>query len=136
MQIGWSRLFCGFLAPVDRHDARDVDRPDCVSDAQFENVVSDLHAVSSTLIDGGFGEQILCAVFPFRNEKSIFWIYNYKRGDFYPFVPTDAKQHKRDYAYEFRLRVLSMKSRAPDRARAGTLVPAVGRAALAGVTQG
>jgi len=36
-----------------------------VSDTQFENVVSDLHAVSSTLIDGGYGEQILCAVFPF-----------------------------------------------------------------------
>jgi len=83
-----------------------------VSDTQFENVVSDLHAVSSTLIDGGYGEQILCAVFPFRNEKSVFWIYNYKRGDFYPFVPTDAKQHKRDYAYEFRLRSV-MQSELP-----------------------
>lgn len=83
-----------------------------VSDTQFENVVSDLHAVSSSLIDGGYGEQILCAVFPFRNEKSVFWIYNYKRGDFYPFVPTDAKQHKRDYAYEFRLRSV-MQSELP-----------------------
>jgi hypothetical protein len=51
-------------------------------------------------------------VFPFRNEKRIFWIYNYKRGLFYPFVLADAKQHKRDYAYEFRLRSV-MKSELP-----------------------
>ena len=75
-----------------------------VSDAQFENVVSDLHAVSSTLIDGGYGEQILCAVFPFQNRQNVFWIYNYKRGQFYPFAPVDPKEHKRDYACEFRLR--------------------------------
>ncbi len=75
-----------------------------VSDPQFENLVSDIHAVSSTLIDGGYGEQILCAVFPFRNQRDVFWIYNYKRGEFYPFVPVDVQHHKRDYAYEFRLR--------------------------------
>jgi PspA associated protein B len=75
-----------------------------VSDVQFENVVSDIHAVSSTLIDGGYGEQVLCAVFPFRNQKNVFWIYSYKRGKFYPFVPVEPKQRTRDYAYEFRLR--------------------------------
>jgi PspA associated protein B len=75
-----------------------------VTDPQFENLVSDIHAVSSTLIDGGYGEQILCAVFPFRNQKNIFWIYSYKRGNFYPFVPVEPKEHKRDYAFEFRLR--------------------------------
>jgi hypothetical protein len=75
-----------------------------ISDSQFENVVSDLHAVSSTLIDGGYGEQILCAVFPFQNKQNVFWIYNYKRGQFYPFAPVEPEQHKRDYAYEFRLR--------------------------------
>ncbi|MGZ4906842.1 MAG: PspA-associated protein PspAB [Halobacteriota archaeon] len=75
-----------------------------VADPQFENLVSDIHAVSSTLIDGGYGEQILCAVFPFSNQKGVFWIYNYKHGEFYPFVPVDVPHHKRDYAYEFRLR--------------------------------
>ena len=80
-----------------------------VADAQFESCVSDIHAVSSTLIDGGYGEQILCAVFPFSGEKDVFWIYNYKRGEFYPFVPLDVKQHKRDYAYEFRLRSIMQR---------------------------
>ncbi|MGZ4863950.1 MAG: PspA-associated protein PspAB [Halobacteriota archaeon] len=75
-----------------------------VTDAQFENLVSDIYAVSSTLIDGGYGEQVLCAVFPFLNQKSAFWIYSYKRGNFYPFVPVEPTQRKRDYAYEFRLR--------------------------------
>jgi len=75
-----------------------------VMDEQFENLVSDIHVVSSTLIDAGYDEQILCAVFKFKNQKTVFWIYNYKQGEFYPFVPVDATQRLRDYSYEFRLR--------------------------------
>ena len=75
-----------------------------VMDEQFENLVSDIHVVSSTLVDAGYDEQILCAVFKFKNQKTVFWIYNYKQGEFYPFVPVDATQRLRDYSYEFRLR--------------------------------
>src|SRR5674536_343914 len=43
-----------------------------VADVQFENVVSDIHAVSSTLIDGGYGEQVLCAVSRFGTKRVSF----------------------------------------------------------------
>ena len=58
-------------------------------DADFEDLVVGLNAVSTALEAGGYGDRILCAVFAFRDEagKPVYWIYNYKRGAFYPFVP-------------------------------------------------
>jgi hypothetical protein len=72
-----------------------------LSDPDFEDLVSTIYMVSETLTDHGFGEQLLCAVFKFKGEKDVFWIYNFKQGKYYPFVP-DGK--KRDSSYEFRLR--------------------------------
>jgi hypothetical protein len=48
-----------------------------------------INAVSSSIELGGHGERLLCAVFAFRDEKKrrIYFIYNYKRGFWYPFVP-------------------------------------------------
>jgi hypothetical protein len=44
-------------------------------------------------------------VFPFRDEasKPVYWIYNYKRGSFYPFVPAAGAQ-QRDSERELRLK--------------------------------
>lgn len=68
----------------------------------FENLVATVHLVSLTLQDGGFGEQLLAAVFRFEGPTfPHYWIYNYKRGAFYPFVL--AGEHKRDNAAELRL---------------------------------
>jgi hypothetical protein len=73
-----------------------------LQDSQFEDLVATIHLVSLTLEDKGFGEQLLAAVFKFLDrEKPIFWIYNYKRGNFYPFVPRGGRQ--RDHATELRL---------------------------------
>jgi hypothetical protein len=70
----------------------------------LEGLVSGLHMASQTLQDHGLLAQLLAAVFPFvdREEKRLFWIYNYKRGSFYPFVPLPGKS--RDNAYELRVR--------------------------------
>ena len=48
---------------------------------------------------------ILAAVFAFRDEKDrpLYWIYNYKRGTFYPFVPSGGEQ-QRDNERELRLK--------------------------------
>lgn len=70
-------------------------------DPDFEDLVSTLYMVSETLIDNDFGEQLLCAIFKFRNGALIYWIYNFKQAKFYPFVPKDKQ---RDSSYEFRLR--------------------------------
>ncbi len=71
----------------------------------IDDLVAGIHMVSQLLIDGGFGEHILCAVFEFnRNTQILYWIYNYRRGKFYPFTPTNKKE--RDVMFEYRLKTL------------------------------
>ncbi len=76
-----------------------------LADPDFEDLVVGLNAVSTALEAGGYGDRILAAVFPFRDEagKSVYWIYNYKRGAFYPFVPAAGAQ-QRDSERELRLK--------------------------------
>ena len=72
-------------------------------DPDFEDIVVAVNTVSTQLDSGGYGDRLLCAVFAFEEDgKPIYWIYNYKRGTFYPFVPT-GKQ-KRDSEREIRLK--------------------------------
>ncbi|MHB1416091.1 MAG: PspA-associated protein PspAB [Chloroflexota bacterium] len=76
-------------------------------DQQFEDLVSTIHVFSETLHEEGFGEQLLAAVFRFEEDgKPVYWIYNYKRGAFYPFVPQPGRTDRRDNAYELRLRAV------------------------------
>jgi hypothetical protein len=58
----------------------------------FDDLVVGINAVSSALEAGGYGERVLCAVFAFEDSRRhpVYWIYNYKRGFFYPFVPAPA----------------------------------------------
>ncbi len=74
-------------------------------DPDFEDLVVGLNAVSTALEAGGYGDRILCAVFAFRDSagKPVYWIYNYKRGAFYPFVPAGGAQ-QRDNERELRLK--------------------------------
>jgi hypothetical protein len=76
-----------------------------LSDPDFEDLVVGLNAVSTAIEAGGYGDRILCAVFAFRDEagKAVYWIYNYKRGAFYPFVPAAGEQ-QRDNEREMRLK--------------------------------
>jgi hypothetical protein len=57
--------------------------------SDFDELVAGINAVSSALGDGGYGERVLCAVFAFQDARGrpLYWLYNYKRGTFYPFVP-------------------------------------------------
>jgi hypothetical protein len=54
-----------------------------------EDLAVGINAVSSSIETAGFGERLLCAVFGFADAKGqrIYFIYNYKRGAWYPFVP-------------------------------------------------
>jgi hypothetical protein len=62
----------------------------------FDSLVVGVNAVSSALQAGGYGERILCAVFAFQDARGrpLYWIYNYKRGFFYPFVPASGAQQR------------------------------------------
>jgi hypothetical protein len=76
-----------------------------LSDPDFEDLVVGVNVVSQALQDGGYGERILCAVFAFRDaqDQPVYWIYNYKRGAYYPFAPSGGEQ-RRDTERELRLK--------------------------------
>jgi hypothetical protein len=59
----------------------------------FDDLVVGINAVSTSLEAGGYGERVLCAVFAFedREKRPLYWIYNYKRGAFYPFAPVPGE---------------------------------------------
>jgi PspA associated protein B len=63
---------------------------------EFDDLVVGINAVSSALEAGGYGDRVLCAVFAFKDSRSrpLYWIYNYKRGAFYPFVPAGGEQQR------------------------------------------
>jgi hypothetical protein len=70
-----------------------------LGDRDFDDLVTTIHVAVQTMLEEGFGEQILCAVFGFSDGVRL--IYNVKRGRFYPFVPEDGK--RRDSARELQL---------------------------------
>jgi hypothetical protein len=73
--------------------------------SSFDDLVVGINAVSSALEGSGYGERVLCAVFAFQDQqkRKLYWIYNYKRGSFYPFVPAGGEQ-QRDTEREFVLK--------------------------------
>jgi len=83
----------GFTWLVCRHAAEDI-----------EGLVTDLHAVNSTLEAGGFGPQLLCTILSFRDGsgRRLGLVYLYKRGTFYPFAPQAGE--RRDNAAELQVR--------------------------------
>ena len=64
--------------------------------SDFDGLVVGVNAVSGALESGGYGDRVLCAVFAFEDDKKrpLYWIYNYKRGKFYPFVPAPGDQNR------------------------------------------
>ena len=77
-----------------------------LADDDFEDLVVGVNAVSTAIQGGGYGERMLCAVFALRattRASRVYWIYNYKRGAFYPFVPAGGAQ-QRDNERELRLK--------------------------------
>jgi len=70
---------------------------------EIADLVTDVHAVNSSLADSGFGPQLLCSLVGFRSPKSkLAIVYLFKRGTFYPFAPTGAE--RRDNALELQVR--------------------------------
>ncbi len=90
---------------VERNDDEFGYRWMVLNDPDFEDLVVGINAVSSAIQAGGYGDRVLCAVFAFRDEQArpLYWIYNYKRGTFYPFVPSGGGQ-QRDNERELRLK--------------------------------
>jgi hypothetical protein len=76
-----------------------------VRDSEFEDLVTAVHLVAAELKAQGFGAQLLAAAFRFEGtgKNPVYWIYGFKRGAFWPFIPVGEDQ-KRDNASELELK--------------------------------
>jgi hypothetical protein len=85
----------GFTWLLIRHDPSDV-----------AGLVTDLHAVNSSLENAGFGPSLLCSLVSFADadHRRLALVYLYKRGAFYPFAP--AGDQRRDNPLELQVRAL------------------------------
>lgn len=71
-------------------------------DDDAEDLVTSIHFAADTLVEAGFGSRLLAALFAFEREGTrAYWIYSFRRGAYYPFVPAGGKE--RDSMAEFKL---------------------------------
>lgn len=74
-----------------------------LAETDITGLVTDLHAVNSTLEVNGYGPSLLCSLVGFTDGsgRSVGLVYLYKRGTFYPFAPAGGK--RRDNALELQV---------------------------------
>lgn len=84
----------GFTWLLNRHDPDDV-----------AGLVTDLHAVNTSLEAQGFGPGLLCSLVPFadRAGRTVGLVYLYKQATFYPFAPKPGER-TRDNLLEIQVR--------------------------------
>jgi hypothetical protein len=65
-------------------------------DDELEDLAVGINAVSDALAINGYKDRVLCAVFGFKDSagKPLYFIYNYKRGSWYPFVPAPGDKQR------------------------------------------
>jgi hypothetical protein len=82
----------------------------------IEDLAVGINAVSGSIEAAGHGERLLCAVFAFVSRSGagaaqqggsgdgarVYFIYNYKRGYWYPFVPARSDGSAQDSAEQQR----------------------------------
>ena len=89
---------------VETHDDEFGYRWVVLNDPDFDDLVQAVNVVSTELQGGGYGDRLLAAVFAFEDDgRPIYWIYNFKRGKYYPFVPAPGTQ-QRNNEREFQLK--------------------------------
>lgn len=76
-----------------------------VRDPDLEDQVTGVYGIAQGLTEQGFGAQLLAAAFRFdgAGQHPVYWIYGFKTGTFWPFVPTGEAQN-RDNARELELK--------------------------------
>ena len=73
-------------------------------DDDFDDLVVAMNTVSVELQGAGYGDRLLAAVFAFEEDgKPVYFIYNFKRGAYYPFVPAPGDK-ARDTEHELRIK--------------------------------
>lgn len=74
--------------------------------SDISGLITDVHAVNSSLEAAGFGAALLCTLVGFQGAHGRHFglVYLYKQGTFYPFAPLDGKH--RDNQLELQVRGL------------------------------
>ncbi|MGQ3412673.1 PspA-associated protein PspAB [Natrinema sp. LN54] len=88
-----------------------------LADDDPEDLITSMHFAADTFIEHGYGSRLLAAVFAYEKRggalgnrgggeaagagESAYWIYSFRRGRFYPFVPKSGRE--RDSSAEFTL---------------------------------
>jgi len=73
-----------------------------LADDDPEDLITSMHFAADTFIEHGYGSRLLAAVFAYQDrDGTAYWIYSFRRGRFYPFVPRDGRE--RDSSAEFTL---------------------------------
>ena len=92
---------------VETHDDEFGYRWVVLRDPDFDDLVQAVNVVSTELQGGGYGDRLLAAVFAFEdNGRPVYFIYNFKRGKYYPFVPAPgdkARNNEREFQLKAQL---------------------------------
>lgn len=82
-----------------------------LEDPDVEDLVTAAHTLAGELKARGFGDRLLAAMFRFAGpaspggaDRSIYLIYGFKTGTWWPFVPAAGGERKRDNAEELALK--------------------------------
>lgn len=80
----------------------------CTEPPDMAALVTDLHAVNSSLAESGFGSTLLCTVVTFAtdDDRKLGLVYLFKQGTFYPFAPERGESLRRDNIVELQVRDL------------------------------
>lgn len=108
-----------FLDAMEREELSVVDlRNDTITDSngylwivlygkKIDDLLVGLTAIADLIIERGFSNQMLAAVFHFydetNNNQSSFLVYDYKWNKFHPFVPVNHERRIRDTTEEMRI---------------------------------
>ncbi|QCS44118.1 hypothetical protein [Natrinema versiforme] len=113
LEAGREETGTEFSVTVDDHGYHWV----VLADDDPEDLITSMHFAADTFIEHGYGSRLLAAVFAYEKRggalgnrdggettgagESAYWIYSFRRGRFYPFVPKSGRE--RDSSAEFTL---------------------------------
>ena len=75
-------------------------------DDDFEDLLTSIHFAADTLVERRYGSRLLAALFAFedaRENQTVYWVYSFRRGAYYPFAPDPHDSHERNTSAEFKL---------------------------------
>ncbi|WP_136600618.1 PspA-associated protein PspAB [Salinigranum halophilum] len=76
-----------------------------LADSDPEDLVTSVHFAADEFVERGYGSRLLAALFAFERDGGyVYWVYSFRRGAYYPFVPTGTSS--RDSKLEFKLQAV------------------------------